>query len=65
MEKNTNLESMKTKLIDYGKKAGFSQIALDTIEECDYESRLQHCLNILERTGKLTTNQMYYLLLTD
>lgn len=65
MEKNTNLESMKKKLIDYGKKAGFSQMDIHTIEECDYEKRLRYCLEILEENGELIPNQMYYLLLTD
>lgn len=65
MEKNTNLESMKTKLVDYAKKAGLSQMDIDTIEECDFEKRLRYCLEILEETGELTSNQLNYIILTD
>lgn len=65
MEKNTNLEFMKMKLVNYAKKNGFDKIDIDTINECDFENRLKHCLNILERTGKLTSSQLNYIILTD
>ncbi len=65
MEKNTNLEFMKKKIADYAQKNGFDKIDLETINECDNENRLKHCLNILERTGALTSSQLNYILLTD
>lgn len=65
MEKNTNLEFMRTKLINYAEKNNFNKIDIDTIKDCDFESRLKHCLNVLEKTGKLTSSQLNYIILTD
>lgn len=65
MEKNTNLEFMKMKLVNYAEKNNFNKIDINTIKECDVESRLKHCLNVLKKTGKLTSSQLNYIILTD
>ena len=65
MEKTTNLEFMKKKLVDYAIKNKFDKIDIDTIKECNIERRLKYCLDILEKTGKLTSNQLNYIILTD
>lgn len=65
MEKNTNLEFMKKKLVDYAEKNGFNKYDINIIKECDYEKRLKYCLEILDETGSLTSSQLNYIILTD